>query len=444
MKFIDAIQPGSLARIAFTGAGGKTTTMLRLSRELTGPVLVTATTHLSTAQTRLADRWVEIRDASQVAAACSNLAEVTLLTGPAGVDGRTAGLDAESLDRLFRLAEAKGLPVLVEADGSRQRPLKAPADHEPVVPNWARQVVVVAGLSGLGRRLNADAVHRPENFSRLSGLPMDEEVTLEALERVLNHPGGGLKGIPKGATRMALLNQADSPELLAAGQQLALRLLPAFDKVIVGSLGAAPNNEAVKAVFTPTAGVVLAAGGANRFGAPKQLLDWRGQPLVRHVASLALRAGLDPVVVVIGAYRAEVRQALDGLPVILVENQDWQSGQSSSIRGGLCALPAETGGAIFLLCDQPQVPEHLLASLVEMHRQTLAPIISPQVDGKRANPVLFDRQTFVDLMDLQGDVGGRGLFSKYRVTWVEWLDRRLAADIDTPEDYRRLLEQTDG
>jgi molybdenum cofactor cytidylyltransferase len=443
MRLINALQPGSPARIAFTGAGGKTAAMFRLSRELTRPVLVTATTHFSMAQTRLADRWVEIQDASQIKAAWADLADVTLFTGAADQSGRTAGLAPECLERLFRLAEEMGLPVLVEADGSRQRPLKAPADHEPVVPGWARQVVVVAGLSGLGQRLNAEAVHRPEIFSRLSGLPMEEAVTLEALERVLNHPSGGLKAIPAGAARIALLNQADFPGLLAAGQQLALRLLPAFDKVIVGSLGMAPEDEAVKAVYTSTAGVVLAAGGASRFGAPKQLLDWRGQPLVRHVARLALRAGLDPVVVVLGAHRAEVRHALDGLRLILVENQDWQTGQSSSIRGGLCALPDKTGAAIFLLCDQPQVPERLLASLVEMHRQTLAPIISPQVDGKRANPVLFDRQTFADLLALQGDVGGRGLFSKYPVTWVEWLDRRLALDIDTPEDYRRLLEQMD-
>lgn len=446
MKLIDAILPEAgghaqgMPLLALVGSGGKTSAWVRLSRELPPPVIVTATAHLALEQTGLADVWHSITDPGQIQRAFINLSGVTLFTGQSGVDGRTAGLDEAALAVLYRLAEDQRLPVLVEADGSRRLPLKAPAEHEPVIPAWVDQVVVVAGLSGLGRPLSPETVHHPEIFARLSGLAPGEIVTVEALARVLVHPRGGLKSIPVGAARIALLNQADNPALLAQAQTLARLLLPVFPRVVIASLENGAAEEAVKSVYSPVAGVVLAAGGSTRFGGPKQLIDWFGQPMVRHVARTALAAELDPVVVVVGAHQDGVRRALEGLPVIVVDNPDWAAGQSSSIRAGVEALPGETGAAIFLLSDQPQAPERLLSTLVETHRQSLSPVVAPQAGGRRTNPVLFDRQTFADLLGLTGDVGGRALFSKYRTTWVEWLDDRLAMDIDTPEDYRRLFE----
>jgi molybdenum cofactor cytidylyltransferase len=59
---------------------------------------------------------------------------------------------------------------------------------------------------------------------------------------------------------------------------------------------------------------------------------------------------------------------------------------------------------------------------------------------RRANPVLFDRATFPDLMALKGDVGGRGVFSKYKVTYLPWYDEALLLDVDTPEQYQRLKD----
>ena len=190
----------------------------------------------------------------------------------------------------------------------------------------------------------------------------------------------------------------------------------------------------------PVAGIVLAAGGSNRLGRPKQLLEWHSEAMVRKVALTALDAGLSPVIVVIGAYREEVQAVLANLPVDLIYNPDWMSGQSTSLAAGLRGLPNDAGAAIFLLADQPQAPATLARSLVERHTETLAPIIVPLVDGQRGNPVLFDRQTFPDLLGLQGDTGGRALFSRYPVAWLPWHDARLLLDIDTPEDYQSLLE----
>lgn len=93
-----------------------------------------------------------------------------------------------------------------------------------------------------------------------------------------------------------------------------------------------------------------------------------------------------------------------------------------------------------MLADQPHTPVELIASLVEAHAGTLSPLVAPLVQGQRANPVLFDRATFPDLLSISGDQGGRVLFSRYPIQWVPWHDPAVLQDIDTPEDYQRLLE----
>jgi len=92
------------------------------------------------------------------------------------------------------------------------------------------------------------------------------------------------------------------------------------------------------------------------------------------------------------------------------------------------------------VADQPQIPETLIRALCESHAQTLSPIVAPQSGGRRGNPVLFDRCTFDDLLKLSGDVGGRALFSKYPVHWLPWVDESILTDIDTMQDYERLLQ----
>lgn len=432
--------------IAFVGAGGKTTAMFQLARELqtsaSGPrsVIVTATSHLGAWQTPLADRHIAAESSEEIGEIPEG---ITLVTGILDGD-RAQPVNSSVLSWLRAEAKKRGVPLLIEADGSRGLPLKAPAAHEPPIPDFAETVIVVAGLGGIGKPLTDEFVFRAGQFREICGMEKGEAITPEMLTRLLPHPEGGLKNIPPGARRVALLNQADTPELQSIGGKIARGLLDRFDAVIVGALQPTfdlPPSSLNLQTFERIAGIVLAAGQAARFGRPKQLLDWKGRPFVRQVAETALGAGLQPVVVVTGAHAEAVESAVRDLDVKIVRNENWQSGQAGSVVSGVKSLPGNIGGSLFLLADQPQIGADVMRALAAKHSQGLPAILAPLVRGeRRANPVLFDRVTFPDLLALTGDAGGRALFGRHQVGYLPWHDESLLLDVDTPEDYENLVK----
>ena len=452
MQLAPALRLTPTSSVAFVGAGGKTSALFRAAREL-APALLTTTTHLGEWQVASADRhfiWPENTPLPDLESTLGN--GLTLVTGP--LEAASQRYRALTIPQTHQLREVCGyhaVPLLVEADGARQKPLKAPAAHEPVIPEWVETVVVVAGLSGLNQPLTEATVHRAERFAVLGGLEMGETVSVEALARVLNHLEGGLKGLPAGARRVALLNQADNLQLQALGGALGERLLSNYQAAVIAALQ--KTEKPIVAVKEPIAGIILAAGKASRYGQPKQLLDFHGQPFVRAVAETALKAGLWPVVVVTGANAESVGAAVADLPVKIVQNAEWESGQGSSIRAGIleCRSRAsagvevelpdskKVGGAFFLLADQPQVSVEVILALVERHSQDLPAVLAPYVFDQRANPVLFDQVTFADLLQLTGDQGGRAIFGKFSPRYVNWYDKQLLLDVDTPADYQKLV-----
>jgi molybdenum cofactor cytidylyltransferase len=440
--------------LATVGAGGKTSLLFQLAREFlsskfdpASSVVLTCTTHLADWQAKLADRHIVIGDLIQLNMIDEGIPSgLVVITGPEVGDGRLGGLSDQSIEYLHQMVARLNLPMLIEADGSRSKPLKAPGVHEPAIPGFLEQVIVCAGMSALGKPLTKEWVHRVEYFSALAGLEMGGEISPGAILRVLANPEGGLKGIPPDAKRSLLLTQADEAERQATAQSIAGQAISLYDSVLIctGSpkygIEDGLSTIEVLSVVEPVAGIVLAAGEGERFGQAKQLLNWKGKPFVRQVTETALQAGLSPVIVVVGAYAEEVSRVLADLPVQITLNHDWQQGQSTSAQCGIRALPESVGAAIFLLSDQPQVPVRLVRSLVETHQQTLAEIVAPVIDGRRGNPVLFDRDTFDEFSKLQGNEGGRALFSHHAIQWLRWHDSAVLIDVDTPEDYQRLLE----
>lgn len=450
IKLVDAIRLNKNSRLAIVGGGGKTTAMFQLARQFPSPVIVTTTTHLGVEQGVLADVHFALEEDAQFPDLSKAISEnkVVLITGKPHADARLGSIPSQIMDQVKVFVDEREIPLIIEADGSRKLPIKAPAENEPVIPDWVNEVVVVVGLSSVGKLASEEIVHRFEHFSGISGVRPRDAISFEHIEKMLSHPMGGLKSIPPKARRMVLLNQADDEMLAEGARVLADRLVGVYDAVLTASLKplgkAGVEESGVKYCAERIAGIILAAGGASRYGQPKSLLVWQGETLIYRIARTALSAGLDPVVVVVGSTVQAIRDELADFPVCIVENLVWEEGQSSSLRVAIKSLSEmNCGGAIMLQADQPRVPVRLLRRAIGIHAENIPAIVVPRIEGHPSSPVLFDQRYFVDLEGIEGDKGGRALFGKFPTQWLEWDAPEDLMDIDTREDYKHLLEMDD-
>jgi molybdenum cofactor cytidylyltransferase len=192
--------------------------------------------------------------------------------------------------------------------------------------------------------------------------------------------------------------------------------------------------------------ILLAAGTSSRLGTPKQLLPFGGLPLVRHTAETALASRISRLFVVVGNRADEVRQALAGLDVEIVDNPSYRQGQSTSLRQGLLAIPRSLSAALVLLVDQPFVDAMLIDRLIGLYEETGAAIVAPQHGSRRGNPVLFDQSLFAELLTVVGDMGARDVIARHRdrVATLQIPDDRPFTDIDTWEDYQKVRLTSDS
>ncbi len=176
--------------------------------------------------------------------------------------------------------------------------------------------------------------------------------------------------------------------------------------------------------------VVLAAGGASRFGGPKQLAALEGRPLVQHALDAA--AGLDEVVLVVGARADEILAAVRPGAARVVRCADWEEGMAASLRAGLAALDADW--SVILLADQPGI------GLGAVERVAAAAAgAAPGVEavrgayaGRPSHPVALGRRLAAAAAGLRGDAGARALLDPATTLLVEVGDVAHDADVDTP------------
>lgn len=188
--------------------------------------------------------------------------------------------------------------------------------------------------------------------------------------------------------------------------------------------------------------VILAAGNSSRLGQPKQLLPYGDKSLVFHIAEEAIQVADTFTVIVCGAEKDAVKEALGQLQVHTVYNEQWPEGMASSIRTGLSAsltLHPELAGCIFTVCDQPFVSAALLSQLISAKKVSGKGIAAATYAGTMGTPVLFDKKYFPALLQLKGAHGAKKLLQQYPedITGVSFPAGEV--DIDTPEDYNRLL-----
>jgi molybdenum cofactor cytidylyltransferase len=218
--------------ISVVGGGGKSALLFRLGRELPGRTVLTTTTRIFAAQTARVQR-----------SCCFGTPEFrAAIDSPGGllvigaVEGDKAkGVPVEVPAELLAAAEVDF--VVVEADGSRMLPAKAPAEHEPVLPEETTLLVVAAGIDALAGPI-AKTCHRPERVAKLLGVDPKDPLDPAGLAKLLGHAQGGLKSVPRDARVVLLVNKVESEVEWDAARALAVEACrnPRVDRVVLGAL----------------------------------------------------------------------------------------------------------------------------------------------------------------------------------------------------------------
>ena len=207
-----------------------------------------------------------------------------------------------------------------------------------------------------------------------------------------------------------------------------------------------PDGAASSRPQTQTAAVVLAAGSSTRMGENKMLLALGAETVVRRAVRVAVEAGLDPIIVVLGHEPERVRAALAGLPCRTVINPDHLSGKGTSLQCGIAEVASETtaGAAVVMLADMPFVTAAMLAR-VASREGTAAPMVVSRYGEVTAPPILYDRSLFAELLALPGQACGKEMVRRHRAEAValSWPEHALS-DIDRPEDYQRIAGELAG
>lgn len=224
--------------VCCVGAGGKKTTMYRLARIHPGRVGITATAHIERFPRRM-QRFAVVADGAALEAEVAALSvreRVTAFAKPCELPGRYLGVTYDELARLRQVGRFD--LCVVKADGARNRLIKAPAEHEPALPEAVDTVIPVVSARVLGQPLSERIAHRPERIAGIAGLAVGDLIRPEHLARLFASEQAALKGV--GAARVVpLINMVDDAALEASAlvaAEHALALCPRFDWIVLAAM----------------------------------------------------------------------------------------------------------------------------------------------------------------------------------------------------------------
>lgn len=245
MTLAEAFPIGKKEVISLVGAGGKTALLYALGRELSSPgcgvILTTTTKILAPAPSPFLLQFLSDDLGDMKKWVRENLYDhrSLLIAQKRLPDGKLEGIFPEWVEEIFSM---EGVSILItEADGAAGRPLKAPRDGEPVIPQNTTLLVPLVGIEAMGCPLDEEKVFRSAIASRLLNLPIGSKVTEEAIVRLVME---WIKSGPPGARVVPLINKVDLPGGLQKARVLARCLLSVdptrIRRVILGQLQQSP------------------------------------------------------------------------------------------------------------------------------------------------------------------------------------------------------------
>jgi molybdenum cofactor cytidylyltransferase len=432
------INPGEV--VAFIGAGGKTSTLFSLGHELAEEgwrVLATTTTRIGRDQLALAPHAMTLETGAEAISRALNEHRFSFLYDEIRQD-KVYGPQPELISHLLDSVDSDVL--LIEADGSRGLPLKAPYDYEPVIPEEASLVVPIASLAALGQPLDDEHIYNAQAIIERYGFIPGSRIKSPWIAQVLRDETLGLHGVPPKARVIALLNQTPAQGYLRGRARLIGQLIlrsPRVHGVAMGSVrGANPIHE----VQRPIGAVVLAAGMSRRMGQPKVLLPWtQHKTIIEHILEQLVLARVDHIVVVTGYRAVEVRKLAVKAGVEVVYNDKYESGEMlSSLKAGLKAMPDNIAAAMVVLGDQPSIQPKTITQVMMAYAEGAGEIIAPSYQMRRGHPILIDRRYWQEILNLPDGGAPRDVINAHqdKVHHVVMDNDSVLRDVDTPQDYQ--------
>jgi probable selenium-dependent hydroxylase accessory protein YqeC len=196
--------------ISIVGAGGKTTLMSMLAKQLPGKTICTTTTKLAFFEADLFSKHLDLRSRSFEANLPDSQKKSLLISNGTVLinqQKKLLGLSEGQLSVVWKCCQDRSANLLIEADGAKRRLLKAPADWEPVIPEFSDLVIYVFGPNILGLSLNEENVFRSHLFSEIVGSEIGEMIDSRMITSFLIHSHGAQKGIPLKAKKILFSNR---------------------------------------------------------------------------------------------------------------------------------------------------------------------------------------------------------------------------------------------
>lgn len=443
MQLHEALSPQKGDIVSFVGAGGKTSALTRLGTELAAlgwRVLAITTTRIAQSELKRFPHVIPYSDFDQYPTEQNFVFIYDYLN-----NDKVIGLSVDDVHSVIQNHDFDIL--LIEADGSRRLPLKAPRDHEPVIPIESTIVIPVVGMDALGENFSNKVVYNLPAIQQVLSIDDERQIRPHHIATIMSHSDLGLKNIPNQARVIPLLNKTPNTQY---GRILARRIARQLLKntrlqaVAIGQVQ--QINNPVLELQQRVAAIILAGGVSRRMGEPKQLLPWGSQTVIEAIMQHVNALPLAENIVVTGALHDELIPLVSPYGGRSIYNPRYAEGEMlSSFQTGLNTLPNNVAACLVFLGDQPQLNLRLIYQILIRYAEGGASIVAPSYKMRRGHPILIDRQHWDALRSLPDGKAPRDVINQHQdqTAYVVTQDPNILNDLDTPEQYQAALKRAE-
>lgn len=419
--------------ISITGGGGKTTSMFRLARELLKhgkKVLISTTTAIMKPDDSKYEKLylIEDKDYKTIEPSSSG---IVVLGSKVNEINKLIGVEGRVIDEIF---ESKKFDyIIVEADGSKRKPIKAPASHEPVIPSLTTKTIGIIGMDSVGQKIYEENVHRANLFSQVTNSKLGDIIDENIIYNLIISPVGIFKNSPSNSQKYIILNKSETKARNLASQKVKSKIISNkinIKNIIVGSMGKE----------TRVTGIIMASGFSRRMKTDKLLLKLGDKTVLEKVIESCVKSNLDDIMVI---YRKEeIKNIAKRYNLKAILNENAIEGQSASIKLGVNNIDRDTKGMMFIVGDQPHLDFVTINTIIDKFEIDQEKIIIPIYGESKGNPTIFPVSLKKQLLTLTDDVGGKEVINNNlnRVKYVDIENHQAGMDMDTVEEYEKLKE----